>query len=340
MFDDCVTWRREFDRLSETVSQGNESLMPKIRQMRADIFQQTLDVVNKGRYTVKEDRYLSGKGKEVILPDDTAMREGTKLYHSEITLDEKLLPPKGHTEVRVMNLDCLFAAKMLLDNGYNPAVLNMASRQTPGGGVYGGAGAQEENLFRRSNLFRSMYKYAEFAGQYGLEESRQPEHYPLDRDFGGVYTPDAVVFRGTEQDGYPLLDAYYRMSFIAVPAMSHPNLERIETSDGFAWRIVPELVDGTKNKMRTIFRIGLLHGHDALVLGAFGCGAFRNPANHIAQLFHEVMEEEEFKNRYKLICFAIIEDHNAHKEPNLDGNYRPFKDEFYVKRWTKERKRK
>ena len=45
--------------------------------------------------------------------------------------------------------------------------------------------------------------------------------------------------------------------------------------------------------MRTIFRIGLLHHHDSLVLGAFGCGAFRNPPAHIARLFHEVMEEEE-----------------------------------------------
>ena len=32
----------------------------------------------------------------------------------------------------------------------------------------------------------------------------------------------------------------------------------------------------------------LAHGHDAVVLGAFGCGAFRNPAQHVSQLFKEV----------------------------------------------------
>lgn len=54
-------------------------------------------------------------------------------------------------------------------------------------------------------------------------------------------------------------------------------------------------VEPIKNKIRTIFRIGLIHGHDSLVLGALGCGAFRNPPRHVAQLFHEVMEELEFK---------------------------------------------
>ncbi len=34
--------------------------------------------------------------------------------------------------------------------------------------------------------------------------------------------------------------------------------------------------------------MAIAHGHDAVVLGAFGCGAFRNPAAHMAQLFKEV----------------------------------------------------
>ena len=71
--------------------------------------------------------------------------------------------------------------------------------------------------------------------------------------------------------------------------------------------------------MRTIFRIGLLHYHDSLVLGAFGCGAFRNPPAHITRLFHEVMEEEEFKNKYKLLVFAILDDHNARLKHNPEG---------------------
>ena len=80
----------------------------------------------------------------------------------------------------------------------------------------------------------------------------------------------------------------------------------------------------TKNKMRTILRIGLLHGHDSIVLGAFGCGAFRNPPRSIARLFHEIINEAEFKNKYRLIAFAILEDHNSPR----GGNLQPFIEEF------------
>ena len=82
-------------------------------------------------------------------------------------------------------------------------------------------------------------------------------------------------------------------------------------------------IDITRNKIRTIFRIGLAYGHDSLVLGAFGCGAFRNPPAEIARLFHEVMEEAEFKDKFRLITFSIIEDHNS-KNANLNA----FKNEF------------
>lgn len=232
---------------------------------------------------------------------------------------EHILPIKGETIVKVENIDCLLAAQRLLEEGYHPAVLNMASRQNPGGGVQTGAGAQEENLFRRSNLFQSLFQFASFAEKFGLRKSKY--QYPLDRNFGGVYTPDATVFRGTEQDGYPLLDRPYPMSFIAVPGINRPALESPE-------RIVPELVEPVKNKIRTIFRIGLLHGHDSLILGALGCGAFRNPPSHIARLFHEVMEEPEFKNKFRLLLFAILDDHNAKLKHNPDGNYLPFVREF------------
>ena len=92
--------------------------------------------------------------------------------------------------------------------------------------------------------------------------------------------------------------------------------------------LADNMIEGTKNKMRTILRIGLLNGHDSLVLGALGCGAFCNPPSHIARLFHEVFEEHEFKNKYRHICFAILDDHNSHKRHNPEGNYLPFVKEF------------
>lgn len=111
-----------------------------------------------------------------------------------------------------------------------------------------------------------------------------------------------------------------KLSFISVAGMNRPDVK-----DGL---IAEYLVEGVKNKIRTILRIGLENGHDSLVLGALGCGAFRNPPRHVARLFHEVIEEEEFFGCYKLLIFAILDDHNAHKTHNPEGNFKPFAEEF------------
>lgn len=223
------------------------------------------------------------------------------------------------TIVKVQNVDCLYAGVQLKEQGYNPAVLNMASRRNPGGGVTTGASAQEETLFRRTNLFRSLYQFAPYAEQYGIKCSHH--QYPLDRNFGGVYTSNVIYFRDSEQKGYALLEKPVSLSFITVAGMNRPDL----TIDGM---IANYHVEPIKNKIRTIFRMGLVHDHDSLVLGALGYGAFRNPPRHVASLFHEVMDEPEFKNRYRFIVFAILDDHNAHQKHNLEGNFKPFADEF------------
>ncbi len=303
------SWKGSFD--DAVMCAGSEDMGEILHNMRGGVFQNTVSIVQFGGYY--SENHLCVK-----LPDPTDMIRGTCFYSSELPPCRKEALPEP-TIVEIVNEDCIVAAKLLKDNSFNPAVLNMASRRNPGGGVLNGAGAQEENLFRRTNLFLSMYQFASYAEAYGVQKSNC--QYPLDQNFGGVYTPDACVFRGLEKDGYPLLDECYEMSFIAVPAMNRPDLD----ADG---RIVPRLVAGIKNKMRMLFRIGLLKGHDSLVLGAWGCGAFRNPPAHIARLFHEVLEEEEFKDKYRKIVFAIIEDHNSRKKHNPEGNLLPFQKEF------------
>ncbi|MBR6979514.1 MAG: TIGR02452 family protein [Prevotella sp.] len=312
-----ITWDAEKDFLEKyrnlinKVKKDDEAAIDQVRELRAKEFRNTVEIVNQGRYTTEE-------GKEVILPSDDAMMRGTAFYESEIHLPET---PQYSVPaiVEVKDMDCLHAGVQLIEEGYNPAILNMANRLNPGGGVVNGAGAQEETLFRRTNLFRSLYQFAPYARQYGIKPSAH--QYPLDKNFGGVYTPGAIYFRESEQNGYALLDTPVALSFITVAGMNRPEL----TPDGM---IASHLVGGVKNKIRTIFRIALAHGHDALVLGALGCGAFRNPPRHMARLFHEVMDEPEFKKKYKIIVFAILDDNNARRSHNPEGNYKSFVDEF------------
>jgi uncharacterized protein (TIGR02452 family) len=295
-----IEWLRDF----EEATQRKDGF----RELRAQIFQDTVKYVTNGSYKV------SGF---------TAKIDNSLLVSEYFTKPPKLEAESGDkTHFAVINADCLETSKVLSDAGLNPCVLNLASRRNPGGGVLGGAGAQEENLFRRTNLFYSLYQYASYAGEYGIERSK--DSYPLNSHTGGIYTGHVTVFRGAEKNGYCLLRKPYTTSIVTVPAINRPDLEK---RDG-EYFLVGSCVEPTKEKIRTILRISGKYKHDCLVLGAFGCGAFANPPNHIAVLFKKVFEEDEFKNKFKTVVFAIYEDHNSRKAHNPNGNVLPFLEVF------------
>jgi uncharacterized protein (TIGR02452 family) len=297
------SWLKEF-RAASRAGHG-------FKELRAAIFKDTVSIVNSGGYCLQ--------GQDVSINSD-AVASNTEYF----TRTEKLSANnKPHeTKYSVIEADCLETAELLLKAGFNPCVLNMASRQNPGGGVLNGSGAQEENLFRRTNLFKSLYQFADKTSEYGVVRSAQS--YPLDRNTGGIYSGSVTVFRASENNGYALLKKPYQASFVSVPAINRPELE---TRDGIYYLAKP-LVEPAKEKIRTILRIAGIYNHDSLVLSAFGCGAFANPPNHIALLFREVFLEDEFINRFKIIVFAIIDDHNSHRAQNPDGNVLPFAEVF------------
>ena len=68
--------------------------------------------------------------------------------------------------------------------------------------------------------------------------------------------------------------------------------------------------------------------NDAIILGAFGCGAYGNPPEDVAMCFHDVLNEPNYKNKISRIVFAILDDKNSHKAHNPRGNYLPFKEMF------------
>lgn len=65
-----------------------------------------------------------------------------------------------------------------------------------------------------------------------------------------------------------------------------------------------------KQKLRTTLRMAAEHGHDVLVLGAFGCGYFGNPPEEVAVSFRQLLEGE-FAGAFRLAIFAVLPDRNA-----------------------------
>jgi len=238
--------------------------------------------------------------------------------------------------VEVLNADTLEVALDLARAGLNPVVLNMANAKRPGGGYRSGAAAQEESLFRRSN-------YQQILEDRGRKfDPRRRWHYPLP-DYGGVYCPRVMVFRGDLSDGYPFLFEPIEVAMIAVAAYARPRFD-----GNFAGRktgkhkkpehfrhepvLTEHYAERTRLKIRAILNMAAEHGHRCLVLGAFGCGAFANPPRHIAKLFHEEIYGKHFRSCFSRIVFAIVDDSNTRKRHNPDGNLLPFQEQFAAKK--------
>lgn len=276
------------------------------KQKNRDIFAETMRICRRGGY-------VTPSGAEVRLPGTDEVLKASVFYQNPPAVDSVAVVESCVCDA--VNDDCIEVARKLVADGYSPILLNMANRHTPGGGVINGARAQEESLFRQSNLCVSLYQFDEYhAGLLGLPLGNG--RYPMDRDTGGIYSGRVTFFRTSSRKGDALVETPFECAVVSVAAINRPDL----TPDG---RLVDWAVVATKKKIRTMLRIGLLHSHDAIVLGAWGCGAFRNPPEHMARLFHEVLEEDEFARKYRIVRFAVIEDHNSRH-----SNFAPFDKEF------------
>lgn len=275
------------------------------KQQRVIVYKETIKTVKRGNYEVN--------GHTVTLPDSKPMVDGTKFYSKKVEVDYNNLK-KYDTIIKVINDDCIYVAEEMLRRGLKPAMLNMASFSTPGGGVVNGSAAQEESIFRRTNIFKSLYQFHCIGENYGIKQAE--ERYPLNYNFGVIYTPNVTVFKMAEKDDCKLLERPFSIDVISCSAVKRPALR-----DGL---IAPWTKDTILSKIRQIFDAALANGNDSLVLGAFGCGAYGTPPEQMAELFKKVIENERYKKAFKEISFAIIDDKNAHQEHNPNGNLMPF----------------
>ena len=183
-------------------------------------------------------------------------------------------------------------------------VLNFASATNPGGYVRGGSSAQEESLCRCSTLYTVInvrYLYTKYY------EPNKEKDDPLYSD-ALVYTPNIKVIKNDE-DYSTRLDKkdYFDVDVITCAA---PNLRDIEISD-------KELYDLHLSRAKHILNIAAYHDADIIILGAFGCGAFKNNPNVVASAYKEVLKE--YRKYFDIVDFAVY-----HREYEID-NYLAFK---------------
>ncbi|PKN55579.1 MAG: TIGR02452 family protein [Deltaproteobacteria bacterium HGW-Deltaproteobacteria-14] len=190
----------------------------------------------------------------------------------------------------------------VLDGVADVAVLDFASAVEPGGGFIRGARAQEEDLCRCSGLFPCLapqraYYARNRVPREQLWDPAVAERAHLYTDHV-LYAPRVPFFR-TRGSAPP--DAPWLASVIVAPA---PNAgSALAVDPDLAPRIAPILY------RRAAHVLGLARalGHRALVLGAWGCGAFGNDPVVAADAFGRWLEAPANRGAFERVVFAVYD---------------------------------
>ena len=196
--------------------------------------------------------------------------------------------------------------------GHKVAVLNFASSTSPGGGVENGASAQEECLCRVSTLYPCLKTQMAWEKFYAPHRAAPN---PLHND-DIIYTQDVVVLK---DDDYNVLSSPFRVDVItcAAPNLRESPSNRYNRNDGDAVQISPEkLLELHVKRARKILSAAAANGAEVLILGAFGCGAFRNDPAVVVAAYQQVLPQ--FLNHFKTVEFAV------YCRPGDSRNYEEF----------------
>lgn len=227
--------------------------------------------------------YTNGEGQRVELREaiDRA-NAGKRSIAPDDALPESTPADFPQTEVQVRNETTLQAARLLVDEGYRPAALNFANGVHPGGGFLGGARAQEEVLCRSSALYPTL-------ADDPMYDAHRTRPLPDSTDWV-IYSPDVPVFR--EDDGTEI-PAPWHLSVLTSAAPYAPKVGQ------------PQSGDLLRSRIHRVLDVAVAHGHDALVLGAWGCGAFRNDPDRTARDFRTALDQRA--GRFAKVIFAVTD---------------------------------
>ena len=180
------------------------------------------------------------------------------------------------------------------------AILNFASHRNPGGGYLGGSLAQEEALCSESFLYNVLSSDKCVKEFYEPHETEQNDGVYTD---DCIYTPNVTFFKEGREANADVIT-------IAAPNWYKYTKEK----DDF---LAEKLTNAQQTRVRTILEVAIDNNVDNLVLGAFGCGVFRNKPKSMAQVFKYYLSNE-FNKDFNIVMFAI-------PRSNKDNNYSIFK---------------
>lgn len=250
---------------------------------------------------VKQGRYVAPSGQTVSIQAEVQRAvQGTVLYRPP-DFERLVLPPApgGSVRVEVTPEKTGEAARRLIEaeGVADVLALNFASARNPGGGFLGGAKAQEEDLARCSALYDCLIT--------------QPDYYAVNRAESSllytdhlIYSPGVPFFRDEQLE---LLEKPFLLSLITAPAPNAGEALRKDPS------LRPRVREVLFSRALKVLKVAAERGHRTLVLGAWGCGVFRNDPAEAAEAFAAALSA--LPGHFERVVFAVYE--RGGEGPNL-----------------------
>jgi uncharacterized protein (TIGR02452 family) len=216
--------------------------------------------------------------------------KNTELYLGSEPELESAKTPTFQTQIEINNETSLKALALLArENADQVACLNFASAKNPGGGFLGGAQAQEESLARSSGLYKTLLSQPDFYAFHRQQHDLLYSHRM-------IYSPSVPVFKN---DNGELLEPY-NAAFITCAA---PNAGAISTNQAHSLLCIYGILE---ERAKLVLALAALKKHQRLILGAWGCGVFKNDPKMVAKVFKNLLETT-FKNVFEEVVFAVYD---------------------------------
>lgn len=249
----------------------------------AGVAKETVEIVERGSYTCPSGQLVS------IRDEVAAALAGTVLYRPDDLAALSRPPGDGPPpRLEVWADTTAGAARRLAETG-EVAALNFASAKNPGGGFLGGAKAQEEDLARCSALYHCLRT------QRGYYEANRDEASMLYTDHI-IFAPGVPFFRDERLD---LLPRPFRSAIVTAPA---PNAGEHLRRDAHGHAAITTALT---RRAELVLRVLAHQRQRVLVLGAWGCGVFRNDPAEVAAVFVRWLHAPAYLGAFDRVVFAI-----------------------------------
>jgi hypothetical protein len=224
------------------------------------------------------DRYKSSSGKKISPENVNEPGEGQC----------------SRIEVRVFHEDILSTLEAVLEQEFQPLVINSCGENFPLDALKTGASGKEYDMLRRTNYYNTIGE----------------ELFPL-KGNDVIYSPEVYLFKTPDGKTYTKPKKY---AMLSICPLKNPRLISIRTDgksqDNYENARDEEIMT---EKIDLMFKLAVMYEYDCLIIPDFGCGREGNPLNKIIDMFNNNIQ----KGLIRYIFFAVQNESSIKKDESF-----------------------